>query len=523
MLACAALLAASGVLLRGQNPAAAKDIVAIQQTIQAGRQDDAAQQIAAALARYPQEAGLYNLRGILHAQRHELAAARKDFEQAVRLAPGLVPAWQNLGRACQMSPPEDASGVECAVEAWRRVLRARPSDGEAHAALATVLEWQGKFAESLRELDALSKTRPPGPSLSALRCADLAGLKRGAEALAEARKLAHTPGFAEPDLASILPVLTAPGNAPLIIVLAEALESTGGRDSLSIGTLTQFAAAYRQAGRLADARAVLERVAMREPDKPEALYALAQVAYEQHDQEGSLGYLAHVRDLTPNEPRVHFLFGLIALQMDLPVEARKSLEKALALDPRNADFHYALGATILSGGGDGKTAAEHFKTFVAARPHESRGHFALGVAYFSVDDYDGCRHEMQMAARDPGKAAGAEFFLGRVDRIEDKLDDAAGHLERSVQLAPSFAESYAELGRVRLNQDRMTDAKAALERALALDPESFQANAALLQFYQKTHDPRLAGQAARLRQLDAARSKRRELMLRTIEVKPYGG
>jgi len=64
-------------------------------------------------------------------------------------------------------------------------------------------------------------------------------------------------------------------------------------------------------------------------------------------------------------------------------------------------------------------------------------------------------------------------------------------------------------------------ARAALDRALSLDANSFQANSTLLALYQRTHDARAEEQAARLRKLDADRSARQELMLRTIEVRPY--
>lgn len=500
-----------------QSPAIEKTLVAIQASIQAGDQDDAVQQIETALKHFPKAAGIYNLRGIIHAQREQLVQARADFQQAVKLSPGLTPAWQNLARACQLMPGQDAEAVACAVSAWQRVLQARPTDVEARVSLATVYEWQGKFADSLRELERLPAGETARTALVALRCADLAGLGRTTEGLDLARRLVQLRDFAEADAGSIFPVLNNAKNAPIVIVLVEALDARGG---VSTTSLKHLALAYEQTNRLADARKTLERVAVHEPANVEHLYALARVAYSQKDMEGSLGYLAHVRDLTPNDARVHFLFGLVTMQMDLPVEARKSLEKALSLDPHNPDFNYALGSVILSGG-NGGTAAQYLRAFIAARPNEARGHFALGVAYFSDNNYDECRKEMQIAAKDPKSEAGAEFFLGRIARMEENLDEAAAHLERSIKLSPSFAEGYAELARVRLRQDRPGDAKAALDRAIALDPDSFQANAALVLLYQKMHDPRLAEQGAKLRKLDAARSKRQELMLRTIEVKPY--
>jgi Tfp pilus assembly protein PilF len=95
------------------------------------------------------------------------------------------------------------------------------------------------------------------------------------------------------------------------------------------------------------------------------------------------------------------------------------------------------------------------------------------------------------------------------------------YIERSIKLLPSFAENYTELGRIRMRQDQLEAARAAIEQALKLDSESFQANTALLALYQRTHDPRAQEQAVRLRNLDEKRSKRLELMLRSIEMKPY--
>lgn len=512
-----AILLMSILPLWSQNPTIEKTLIAIQESIQAGDHASALQQIAAALSRFPKVAGLYNLRGIVHAQKEELLLARKDFQQAVRLAPGLTPAWQNLARACQLTPGQDAAAVACAVDAWQRVLRALPSDIEARASLAAVLEWQGKFADSLRELDHLSETEAGRSAMLALRCADLAGLSRTQEALAVAQRLVLAPDYSRADANSIFPVLAQAQNAPIAIVLVEALDA---RSDVTLAGLKRLADAYEQTNRLAEARKTLERIAVQDSGNVDHLYALARVAYGLRDLEGCLGYLAHVRDLTPKDSRVHFLFGLVTTQMELPVEARKSLERALSLDPQNPEYNYALGSVILSGG-DGGTAAKYLKAFIVARPDEARGHFALGVAHFAANDYDQCRAEMQIAAKDPKSEAGAEFFLGRIARIEENLDEAAAHLERTTRLSPSFAEGYAELARVRLRQERIDDARAALDRAIALDPDSFQANAALVVLYQKTHDPRLAEQGARLRKLDAARSKRQELMLRTIEVKPY--
>ncbi|HKW99491.1 MAG TPA: tetratricopeptide repeat protein [Bryobacteraceae bacterium] len=512
----AALLWATAVFA-SQNPDLGRTIESIQAAIQKGDHAGASRQLDDALARFPAAAGLINLRGVLHGMRSEVEQARADFEQAVKLAPSLIPAWQNLARACQMGTDRDSTATACAVHAWQRVLAARPSDTEARTSLATLYEWQGKFGESLQELEKLPRAEAARPEMLALRCADLAGLHRTREAEDVAVRLVRAPGFSEADVISILPVLESKANAQLAVTLIEAADA---KTPASIASLRRLAIAYEQLDRLADARKTLERVAAQDRSNPQHLYELARVAYLSRDLEGCLGYLAHVRDLTPNDPRVHFLFGLVTSQMKLPLEAKKSLEKALALDPQNPDYNYSMGTTLLAMG-EHAAAAGYFEKTVAARPNDVRAHFALGVAYFASGNYDQCRAEMLRVSKDPKTQAGAAYFLGRIARVEGNYAEAAAQIERSLKLEPSFAESYTELARIRLRQDQNEAARKAVERALALDPDNFQANSTLLALYQRTHDPRAKEQAVRLRTLDEKQSKQLELMLRTIELRPY--
>jgi Flp pilus assembly protein TadD len=504
-------------LLWGEKPNIEPTIESIQAALQKGDQPGASRQLDEALARHPREAGFFNLRGVLHAQRSEYEAARADFQQAVHFAPDLTPAWQNLARACQLTTDRDSSATSCAVSAWQNVLRLRPGDREAITSLATLYEWHGKFTESLRELDKLPDGETSSSTLLALRLADLAGLRRTHEAERAARRLSRHPNFSEADVSAILPVLESSGDPALIVTLFEAVDA---QKSASDAGLRQLAIAYEQLNRLPEARQTLERLAAHDPANPQHLFELARIAYLSHDLEGCLGYLGHVRDLRPNDPRVHFLFALVTEKMELPIEARKSLEKALAIEPQNPDYNYTMGAILLGSGGSA-AAVPYFAKHVAARPHDARGRFALGVAYFASGNYDACRREMQGISKDPKTEAGALYFLGRVARLEEKYDEAAAYIERSLKLLPSFAESYTELGRIRMRQDRVEAARAAIEHALALAPDSFQANTALLALYQRTHDPRAQDQAVRLRNLDERQSKRLELMMRSIEVKPY--
>jgi tetratricopeptide (TPR) repeat protein len=377
------------------------DLVPIEDALQSGDLATASRLIDRAMRQNPNDGGLLNLRGVLHAQQHELPEARKDFSEAVRLAPNLTPAWQNLARVCQMQIGQDSSALSCAVDAWERVSHLTPGDKEA--------------------LDSL--------------------------------------------------------------------------------------------------RPLLEKVALADPKNPAPLVELARVADAAKDYEKALGYLAHARDLQPNNAQIHFLFAEIAMEMDLIVQARASLDQALKLDPNNPAYNYAMGYVILQTR-DAATAAGYFQKFVATQPDNAKGHYALGIAYYASGDYAKSKQEMQRVENDPKTAGGAEYFLGRMARQEGDLDSAAQHLGKSIALLPDFAESHTELARIWMQQGDLAKARTELNRAVQLDPQSFQANMQLLVVYRRTHDPRAAAQAETVKKLDESRSKRAELALRTVEARP---
>ena len=243
----------------------------------------------------------------------------------------------------------------------------KPADSEAHASLAQLYAGKREFAESLRHLNAGKIDNLE------LRCLDLSELGRMGEARAAAARLAKQPEFLEADLAAMHGTFDTPKGAEILAVLVEGLDARGvaGR-----GALRRLALAYEQLHRPAEARKTLERVAVLEPSNSAHLLELARLAEDSKDHEGALGYLAHARDLDPNNAQIHFLFGAIAGEMNLPIEAKQSLDKALALEPDNPNYNYAMGSVILQTR-DAATASRYFAEYVKARPADKRGHYAL--------------------------------------------------------------------------------------------------------------------------------------------------
>ncbi len=506
------LIAWSLMLPRCQAQQANEQLIqTVQDAIASGNMDRALTLLQPALQAHPDDAGLLNLRGVVHASRGETVEAKQDFARATTLQPQLMPAWQNLARACQMNADKDLASADCAQRAWKRVLQWQPKDVEAHRGMALVLEREGKYSESLQMMAAIPEQPQFLTTDLMIRCLDLSGLKRTGEAESTARRLAAQPDLGAGDLAAMR---QAP--AAVMVILAEAIDA---RHELDLAGLKQLAIAYESADRQSDARKTLERVAAQEPNNTANLLELARVAERQNDHEGALGYLGHARELAPDDAQIHFLFARVASEMELPLEARKSLAEALRLKPDNPEYNFDMGCIILTTR-DAATAASYFQKFVNARPNDDKGHYALGVAEFTSGDYGKAKAEMKRVERDESVGGPADFFLGRMARLDGDLDAAKEYQTKAIQRMPRFAESHTEMARVLMMEGQLPQATEELKQALALDAKSFQANLQLLALYQKTHDERAAAQAELLKKLDEERSKRAELMLRSVEIRP---
>jgi tetratricopeptide (TPR) repeat protein len=490
-------------------------ILKIQDQIAAGDLQTAENDLLAALQKYPADGGLFNLRGIIAATRNQWTAAEFDFGRAIRLSPELASAYLNLGHIYEMQGESEPSKIDSAIELYRKLLSRNAGAANVRLQLAKLFEMRGRYKLSLSQLSAL----PPGErsrSLAlSLRSADLLAAGDHTGALKTAADLVHAPDASVEDVCRILPLLSDNDSDRAVLALSADFLRTKDLDGHE---LDKLGSAYLKLGRLGEARSTFESLASQQPQSVRPLLALGEVAYKQRDLEGALGYLAHARDLAPLNAGIHFFFGVVCIELNLPVEAKKSLQKALDLEPANPDYNYARGSVELQGKA-AWDAIPYFKKYVTARPNDARGHFALGVAEFGSKDYQAAAAELERIAHRPETTAGAEYFLGRIAKADSDWPAAAEHFQRSINADPNYAESHAEMAVIKLHLHEMEHARQEIEIARKLNPDGYLVNADLLAVYQWTKDERLTAQRNKLDQLDTERSRQQELMLRTIQVR----
>jgi Tfp pilus assembly protein PilF len=153
-------------------------------------------------------------------------------------------------------------------------------------------------------------------------------------------------------------------------------------------------------------------------------------------------------------------------------------------------------------------------------PGDPRGRFALGAARFYAGQFDQARADLQIVASREETAAGAHYFLARIARQANDLENARREVDAALQVYPKYADAWAELGLIQIRKFQYTEAEQSLGKALAIDPNNYVANVNLATLYSRTKDPRREAQAARLQELQEKRAAQAQEFLRIIEVQP---
>jgi tetratricopeptide (TPR) repeat protein len=381
-----------------------------------------------------------------------------------------------------------------------------------------LLMWDRDYERSVQHLAKLSAEDRGRIGAQIVLCADEAALHHASAADKAAAAIEAVPDLREQDAMEVLPALQAAHRADLIeSIFAAANEKT----PLSANGLRILGLAQEGEGKLEIARKTLESAFALSGSSVAILVDLTRVAKAAKDYQGALGYLAHARDLQPNDASFAYEFGVISLKMGLLGESRKAMDEAVKLSPDNPEYNFGMG-TVSSFAQDATQALPYLEKYHALRPSDPAALLAIGTTYFRAKKFDSASVWLKQAVVHKATAADAHYYLGRIARVENHLEAAKHELEQANSLTPNRADVLAELGQVFIASREYREAQSYLDRAVAIDAESYAANFALLQLYARTGDPRREEQSKRFDQIKAKDEEHYQEMMRIISVRPEG-
>jgi tetratricopeptide (TPR) repeat protein len=489
----------------------------IQQLVQSGRLDEARGKVDKLLKSQPGDERLYIFLGVINAQENDFGGAESSFLRAIQIAPRLTAAYLNIGRLYQEHAAVDSHAQQKALHIYEQLLAIDSNNIEGNYQAAWLSNRLGDFAASQRYLDRLPAETQERVQAMVLRCANYAAEGSALQADTIAQKLLAHSDLSGQDL---LPVLTALSRHRVDDFAVQFLESIAMRGMASVEAKQLLADLYESRGRYRDAQKMLEQVQQTAPSSGQILFQMGRIAYREGDREGALGFLAHARELEPGNAATHFFFGMICVELNLLPDAKKSLEEAVRLNSANTYYIYALGSVLVQGN-ELDEAIRCFKKLQEIKPDDARARFALGVAYYYSFRYDEARLELQAIANHPEIRVGAQLFLGRMDLKSRNFDDAIEHLQASIEADPSVSEAYTDLGMIYLEKKEYALAEKELGQAMRISPDSYLSNQRLLTLYLRTKDPRADAQAQRVEQIRKSGQEKEQLLMRTLEIRPY--
>jgi tetratricopeptide (TPR) repeat protein len=490
-------------------------VLEIQQHMEQNDLEGARSLIADTQTRFPANGGLENLLGVVEIQEGHSERAIQEFSAAILHDPTLAGAYLNLGRIYMQTAGRDETARASALRVYDKLLRMEPNNAEANYQVATLLMWDQSYERSLEHLRKLSPDDRSRIGTQIVLCADEAALHHAAAADKAAAAIIAAPDLTEQDAMEVLPALQAARRADLIESIFAAANS---KSPLSADGLRILGLAQEGEGKLEIARKTLELAFTQSSSSVPILVDLTRVAKASKDYQGALGYLAHARDLQPNDASFAYEFGVICLRMGLLGESRKAMGEAVKLSPDNPEYNYGMG-TVSSFAQDATQGLPYLQKYHALRPSDPLALLAIGTTYFRAKNFDSARVWLKQAVAHEATAADAHYYLGRIARVENHLADAKHELEQANTLTPDRPDVLGELGQVFIATHEYREAQTYLDRAVKKDPDNYGANFGLLQLYARTGDARREEQSKRFDEIKSKDEQHYQEMMRILDVR----
>lgn len=247
--------------------------------------------------------------------------------------------------------------------------------------------------------------------------------------------------------------------------------------------LLLLARAKIELGQLPAARAHLAKAEKIRPDSAELFFTRSLLETEEGKHQAAYELLERSLTLNSNNPGTLAQYVVAALRVGQTGRAVKAAEKLLTLHPGDLEYTYLYGVAALQTNSVQK-AEEALVRYTAARPTDSRGCLALGLAYSAQSEkFAAARRQMlNCLAIDP-KNFEAAFQIGLSYKTEGDSATAAEYFEKAVELSPDYAAALRELGSAYVQSGAEARARPLLEKAVRLDPYDAETHFQLSRLY----------------------------------------
>lgn len=200
--------------------------------------------------------------------------------------------------------------------------------------------------------------------------------------------------------------------------------------------LLEMAFGLHQAGELARAKGLYERIIEQQPAHADALHFLGLLCFQEGDGERAL---ALIRSAIEHKPEV-------------------------------APYHDNLG-TVLESTGELEAALAAFREAARLGGEDAERSFNMGVVLARAGRYDEAEAAYRRAIEQAPNDGGFHYNLATLLKARGRLEEALGHYRQAVERQPDFADAYNNLGNTLQALGQLDEAARAYTQAMKLRPD----------------------------------------------------
>lgn len=194
--------------------------------------------------------------------------------------------------------------------------------------------------------------------------------------------------------------------------------------SSAAAALAQFnqALEHHQAGRLAEARVIYEKILAQDKRHSDSLHLLGMVAYAENDLETAESLIKQALKLQPKADMYHGNLGNVLRAQKRFDEAVEQYRKALRLNPKNALACSNLGNSYADLG-QLDLAVEHYEKAVQLKPDFYEALFNLGLTLRAICQFERAEESLRRAVALLPEKPEAHYSLGQTLLLLGRLKE----------------------------------------------------------------------------------------------------
>ncbi len=236
----------------------------------------------------------------------------------------------------------------------------------------------------------------------------------------------------------------------------------------------QQAFALLQQGQLAQARIIFKEILDIQPKHFDALQLLAMVEYQTGNPQIALKLINKAIGINPNNADIYSNRGVLFQELKQMDRALESYDKAIALKPDYAEANFNRG-NVLRELSQFDAALESYDKAIAIKPGYAEAYTNRGIALKELKHLDEALASYDKAIAIKPDYAEAYSNRGIVLKELKRLDEALASYDQAIAIKPGYAEAYSNRGNALKELKRLDEALASYDQAIAIKPDYAEA------------------------------------------------